>query len=69
MKEIKKIKEGYVNMNNRQKVSLAGFIIGLIMILGWNIYDNKFIVIAGAIISLICSFLYKYFEYFFPIKR
>lgn len=51
-------------MNNKQKVSLAGFVIGLIMIVSWNVYDNKFIVMAGFAISLICSFLYSILGYF-----
>lgn len=55
-------------MNNKQKVALAGFIIGLIMIASWNVYDNKFIVLVGFTISLTCSFLYSIFEYF-PDKK
>ena len=67
-KNIKKIKEGDVKMNNKQKVSLVGFIIGLIMIFYWGIYDNKFALMAGFTISLVCSFLYSIFEYF-PDKK
>lgn len=55
-------------MNNKQKVTLAGFIIGLIMIFSWNVYDNKFIVLAGFVISLICSVIYSILE-FLPDKK
>lgn len=55
-------------MNNKQKVSLAGFIIGLIMVASWNVYDNKFIVLAGFTISLTRSFLYSILGYF-PDKK
>lgn len=49
-------------MNNKQKVTLAGFIVGLIMIFSWNVYDNKFIMLAGFVISLICSVIYSILE-------
>lgn len=55
-------------MNNKQKVTLAGFIIGLIMIFSWNVYDNKLIVLAGFTMSLICSFIYSLLGCF-PYKK
>jgi len=56
-------------MNKRQKISLIGFFIGLIMITYLSI-DNteytRYVVMLGYAISLSSAFMYSLFRYDFP---